>query len=139
MAELAALRIPMGRVLAIGGAAFAVAFPVAALAGWALAGSPGAWGAVIGLAIPFAFFSVTAAVALWTARVRVELLGVAVLGSWILKLVLLIGALAALRDADFYSRPALFAALLLGTAGYLVLEAVIVTRTRVPYVEPEPG
>lgn len=139
MAELAAVRIPMARVLGIGGIAFAIALPVAAALGWLLAGGPGLWGAVIGMAIPVAFFSITAAVALWTARVRVELLGVAVLGSWLLKLVVLIGVLVVLRDADFYSRPALFAALLVGTAGYLVLEAIVVTRTRVPYVEPVPS
>jgi hypothetical protein len=46
--------------------------------------------------------------------------------------------LALLRDADFYSRPVLFISLLIGTIGALVLEALVVTRTQVPYTESPP-
>ena len=57
------------------------------------------------------------------------------LGSWLIKMVLLIVVLVLLRNADFYSRPVLFVTLLVGTIGALVLEAVVVTRTQVPYTE----
>ena len=43
--------------------------------------------------------------------------------------------LAFLRGQDFYSRPVLFVALLIGTTGTLLLEARVVATTRVPYVE----
>ena len=80
----------------------------------------------------------TVAVALATARMDPTKLGMWVLGSWLLKMVLLIVVLVVLRGATFYSRPALFVALLVGTAGSLLLEARVVTSTRVPYVEPGP-
>ena len=53
------------------------------------------------------------------------------LGSWLIKMVLLLVVLALLRDADFYSRPVLFICLLVGTIGALVLEALV--------VDPHPG
>ncbi len=67
-----------------------------------------------------------------------ERAGASVLGSWIVKMVLLMVVLVLLREADFYSRPVLFVALLVGTVGTLLLEAFVVVRTRVPYVEPGP-
>jgi hypothetical protein len=133
-----ALVAPMRRMLRVGTIAALVALPASALVGWLLGGAPGAWGALIGMGLAVAFFGVTVAVALATARMDPTRLGIWVLGSWLVKMVLLIVVLALLRDADFYSRPALFAALLVGTAGSLLLEARIVTSTRVPYVEPGP-
>jgi len=131
-----ALVVPMHRVLRTGALAALVALPGAALVGFLLAGAPGAWGALIGMGIAVAFFAVTVVVALVTAGMDATRLGAWVLGSWLLKIILLIVVLALLRDQDFYSRPALFVALLVGTAGSLVLEARVVTTTRVPYVEP---
>jgi hypothetical protein len=127
---------PMRRVLKVGGVAAAIALPVSALIGMLVAGSAGAWGSLIGMGLAVWFFAVTVGVALVTARMDPTRLGIWVLGSWLVKVVVLIVVLALLRDADFYSRPALFAALLVGTAGSLLLEARIVTTTRVPYVEP---
>jgi hypothetical protein len=128
----------MRRVLRAGALAAALALPLSVLVGYLAAGVPGAWGALIGMGLALAFLAVTVVVALATARTGPTTLGIWVLVSWLAKIIILIGALALLRDADFYSRPALFAALLLGTAGTLILESVVVVRTRVPYVEPGP-
>ena len=133
---LPALRQPMRRVLRLGTGGFLAALPLATLIGFLIDGASGAWGALLGMAIPVAFFSVTAAVALWTARVRPEWLGAAVLGSWLIKVIVLIAVLAWLSNADFYNRAIFFVMLLIGTIGYLVVEAAIVLRTRVPYVDP---
>lgn len=131
-----ALVAPMRRILRVGGVASAIALPTATLLGYLIGGAPGAWGALIGMGLAVSFFSVTIAVALVTARMDPTRLGIWVLGSWLVKMVLLIVVLALLQDRDFYSRPALFVALLVGTTGSLLLEARIVTTTRVPYVEP---
>lgn len=132
-----ALVAPMRRILRTGALACLVALPASALVGYALGGAPGAWGALIGMGLAVGFFAVTVAVALLTARMDPTRLGVWVLGSWLLKVVLLIVVLAVLRGQDFYSRAALLGALLVGTAGSLLLEARIVTTTQVPYVEPD--
>ena len=88
------------------------------------------------MAIPVLFLGITAAVALFTARLSPSTLGAAVLGSWLLKIVVLLVALIALDGRDFYSRGVFFVVFLLGTAGFLVVEAIVVVRTKVPYVEP---
>lgn len=131
-----ALVVPMRRMLTIGAVCGLIALPVAALLGYLVAGVPGAWGGLIGMAIPICFFAITAVTALVTAHLGPTTLGIAVLGGWLLKIVLLLGVLLVLRGTDFYDRMTLFVALLLGTAGSLLLEALVVARTRVPYVEP---
>lgn len=126
----------MNRILRTGGIAAAIALPVATLIGYLVAGVPGAWGGLLGMGIAVAFFAVTVVVALATARTRhTSMLGLAVVASWVVKVALLIVALVFLRGADFYSRPVLFVALLVGTVGTLVLEARVVATTQVPYVE----
>lgn len=126
----------MAAVLRWGSLGSVVALVAASIAGYLVAGTPGMWGAALGIAIPVAFYSITVIVAVITVRVRPEIFGAAILGSWVLKIAVLIGVLAALQDADFYSRGAFFVAFVVGTVGYLVAEAVIVVRTRVPYLEP---
>ncbi len=127
---------PMRAVLRWGTLAALGALVVAGGVGYLIDGTSGLWGGVLGIAVPVAFFTVTVVVALVTVRLRPEILGAAILGSWIVKLIILIAVLAALSNADFYNRTVFFIAFTLGTVGYLVLEAVIVVRTRVPYTEP---
>lgn len=127
---------PMRRILGVGGLGFVVAMPIAVAIGIAVAGSRGAWGAAIGIALAVGFFGVTIVLALLTARLQPTTFAVATLGGWLVKLILLLGALAALRDADFYSRSVLLGALLVGTAGSLAIETLVVSRARVPYTEP---
>ena len=133
-----ALVEPMRRILRTAGLAAAVALPVAGLVGYLAGGAAGAWGALIGMGIAVVFLAVTVVVALATARTEdAGLLGFAVLASWLVKIIVLIAVMAFLRGQDFYSRPALFIALLVGTAGTLFIEWRVVVTTRVPYVEPQ--
>lgn len=132
----AGLVLPMRRVLAVTGAGLAAALPPGAAIGWLLAGRPGAWGALVGLLLPAAFFGVTAATALLTAGLPTARLGVVVAASWPIKIVVLLAVLSALRAADFYARPVFLVAFLVGVVGWLVAECVVVLRTRTPYVEP---
>jgi hypothetical protein len=134
---LPGVRIPMAAVLRWGTLGSVVALAIAAALGYLLAGSEGLWGAVLGIAIPVVFYSITVVVAVVTVRVRPEVFGAAILGSWVVKIAVLIGVLALLSGATFYSRGAFFIAFVVGTVGYLVAEAVIVVRTRVPYLEPQ--
>ena len=133
---LPGVRIPMTAVLRWGSIGSLVAMVIAAIAGWFVDGSAGLWGGVLGIAIPVAFYSITVIVAVVTVRLRPELFGAAILGSWIVKIAVLIAVLAVLSRADFFNRGVFFAAFVVGTIGYLVAEAVIVVRTRVPYIEP---
>ncbi len=133
---LPGVRKPMSAVLRWGTAGSIVAMVLAGGIGWLVDGTDGLWGGVLGIVIPVAFFSITVIVALVTLRVNPQVFGAAILGSWVVKLALLIVVLALLSGADFYSRTVFFIAFVVGTIGYLLTEAIIVIKTRVPYLEP---
>lgn len=136
MSGTPALVTPMRRLLRTGGLSAAVFVPAAALIGLGLAGKEGMWGGALGSLIPVAFLGVTAVVALGTARLPATTMGVVVLSSWLLKIVVLLGVLFALKDSAFYDRTMFGLALLVGTIGALALEAAVVLKAKVPYVDP---
>lgn len=128
---------PMRAVLRLGLIIGAIGLPLAMGIGSLLAGTPGTWGGLLGFGIPLVFFTLTAWMAIATARLQPQWLGMAVMGSWLVKIVALIAMLAVLDGADFYSRGVFFGTLLITTFGYLGMEAWIVARTRVLYLETE--
>ncbi|WP_166348754.1 hypothetical protein [Phytoactinopolyspora limicola] len=125
----------MRRVLILTGAGLAVLLPVATVAGWLLGGSEVGLGVLLGLALPAVFFGATVLTGVLAARMdNTQFVGV-VAGSWILKIIVLMVVMALIKDASFYHRTALFIALVVGVAGWLAAEVLIVMRTRIPYVE----
>ncbi len=128
---------PMRLILLWGLLAGAVALVVAMVVGYLVAGVPGLWGGLLGVGISVAFFTATAVVALVTARFNPTMLGVAVMVTWLVKMGVLVVILVFLRSEDFYSRPVFFVSLLICTFGYLGMEAWIVSRTKVLYLETE--
>lgn len=123
--------LTVGLVAWMGLTALAVAI------GAGVASKPGVWAALIGSGIAGVFFLLTAAVAVVTSAMKPAYLGGAILGSWLIKIMVLMGALAWLRNQDFYHRGMLFGTLVVTTFGMLILESVLVTRAKVPYVQPE--
>ena len=114
----------------------ALALPLATLIGFLIHDSAGAYGAAIGMGLSVVFIGLTSVTALLTMKLKAQTLGLVVLTSWLVKIVLLLVVLASLRDADFYHRPTLLASMLVGLVGYLTIEALIVQRSRILYVEP---
>lgn len=121
--------------LAKGLAAWAALTVALCVIGYLWSGQAGLWGAVLASVLAGSFFAITGLVAVLTTNLDLQYLGFAVLGSWLLKIIVLLVALFWLRGQDFYDRPIFFITLLLETAVLLVLEAVLVTRAPVPYVE----
>lgn len=113
------------------------AIPIAMLIGYLSNDLSGMYGAGIGFGLAVLFIGITSMVALLTRKLSVQTLGVAVLGSWLLKIVLLIAALVWLRDQDFYHRPSLLVAMLVGLVGYLTIEALITLKTKSVYLETD--
>jgi len=130
---------PLSRVLRIGGVAALGYVLVATLVGHFYADSWGSFGGMFGALLPAAFLGITAASGLWARGMRPDLVGVAILGSWLVKMVLLIAFLAWFDDQQWYDRSTFFVSLLVGTAGLLVLEGRIVTRSPQHYVTPNQG
>lgn len=108
---------------------------VGTIAGYTVDQTSGFWGSALGSVVAGLFFAVTAIVAVKTTSLGPDKLGAVILGSWLLKIVLLMAALAWLRGQDFYSRPFFFVILLAQTMVLLVLEATLLTKAKVPYVE----
>lgn len=130
---------PMRRVLVVAGLGLAVLMPVATAAGWLLGGSEVGFGILLGLAIPVAFFGLTVLTGVLAARLDNGPFVGAVMAAWFVKMVVLIVIMAAIRDAEFFHRTAFFLALVVGVAGWLVAEMIVVLRSRVPYVEVPGG
>jgi len=123
--------------LSIGLVAWIALTTLAVAIGAAVAGKPGVWAAAMGSGIAGAFFLLTALVAVVTTALKPAKLNAAILGSWILKIALLMGVLTVLRNQDFYHRGTLFVTLVVTTFAMLILESVLVVRAKVPYVEPQ--
>ncbi|WP_320784620.1 hypothetical protein [Streptomyces sp. CRN 30] len=130
-AMLAVLRI--GLLSAV--AAAVVAGGIGALVdGWA-----GVAGGLLGIAVPVAFLAVTAVVGMVTARLAPQQLAAAVMGSWLIKIILLMVVLWLLQGRDFFSIWMFFGAFLVGTFGFLALETAVLYRARLAYVNPDSG
>lgn len=112
---------------------------VGVLAGWALAGLPGVWGALIGVAVALVFSGTTVLSMLRTASAPPATTAAVVLGAWLVKMVLLVALFVVLSGQDFYDRVVLVVVLLVGVLGSVYLDYRAVTRGRVPYTAPVEG
>ncbi|GAA2727197.1 hypothetical protein [Cellulomonas aerilata] len=104
--------------------------------GYAVAGMPGVWGALIGIGLALLFSGTTVASMLLTARAPATTMAAVVMGAWLAKVVVLIAVLALIRDEDFYHRGVLAAVLFAGVIGSALLDYRAVRVGRVPYVTP---
>lgn len=95
---------------------------------------PGIWGVLIGAAIGGGFVLLTAASVLFTSSTNPATTGAVVLGSWLLKIVVLIVVLALIRDLTFYDRTALLVTTVLALVVVLATEVWGVITARVTYV-----
>lgn len=107
---------------------------VSAGIGIALAGAAGLWAALLATALGL-FFTLTTIGALWLVAGRgQQLLMIALLGGWLMKMMVLIGVLIWLREETFYHRGVFVATLMFLVVAALVIEMLVVSRTRLPYV-----
>lgn len=126
----------MRRVLKFALLALAVTPLLAGLVG-AVAGSAAGWGSGLGLALPAAFFGATALVAWLTAPKSPTAMAGIVLGSWLVKIVVIIAVLFWLRGQDFYDRGWFLGAFGFGVVALLAAEFLTLQRARIPYFESE--
>jgi hypothetical protein len=114
---------------------FAVAIAVVGgLIGYLVAGPIAAWSAVMGAAMAAVFLGITAASILWAVRYDIVGFFAIVLGAWLLKFVAFIAAAILLRDQPWINPTALFLSLIAGVISSLVVDVVVVMKTRIPYV-----
>ncbi|MEA9985191.1 MULTISPECIES: hypothetical protein [Subtercola] len=112
---------------------------VGGVAGYFIDSWVGVTSAVIGSAMAFVFLAITAASILIANRSYASPLFTVmffsiVLGAWLLKFVLFIVVALLLRDEPWINKVVLFGFLIVGVIGTLVVDVVVVSRTRMPYV-----
>jgi len=117
----------------------AVIAVVGMLLGGLFAGWVGVTSALIGTAMAAVFLSITALSILIANRfigtdLFVGLFFGIVLGGWIVKFVLFLVLAILLRDQPWINPVVLFLSLIAGVIGSLVVDMIVVFRSRVPYV-----
>ncbi|MDH6409520.1 membrane-bound metal-dependent hydrolase YbcI (DUF457 family) [Aurantimicrobium minutum] len=127
------------RTLAYGFAFAAAIAVVGGVIGLLVAGPIAAWSAVIGALMAGVFLGITALSILIAVRFDIVAFFGIVLGAWLLKFVAFIVAALALRDQPWINPTALFLSLIAGVISSLVVDVVVVMKTRMPYVSDPRG
>ena len=126
------------RALAWGGLLAAIILVVSAVLGLVFAGVPGLLGALIGTLMAVVFMGITAASILLANRFAGSDLFVGaffgiVLGGWLLKFIVFIVLVVLLRDASWLDTTVLFLSLVAGVIASLVVDVLVVAKSRLPY------
>jgi hypothetical protein len=117
---------------------------VGSVVGWLVDNDRGIPSALIGAAIAFLFLGVTAASILLAGRVtKWDILHPAflsiVMGGWLLKFVAFIVILVLLKDQPWINPLVLFLSVIVAVIGSLVIDMVVIARSRIPLVEIPPA
>jgi len=121
----------------VGGVAVTVAIAVVAgIAGFAVAGSGGLLSGLVGAGFALAFLGLTIVGLLVSGRMITSTNPVpalvVVLGSWFAKVVLFIVAMVLIERLPWVQPMVLFLSLVVAVLAFLVLDAVVVGRARIP-------
>ncbi len=117
---------------------------VGSLVGWLADPDRGIPSALIGAAIAFLFLGVTAASILLAGRLTSwDILNpiflVTVMGGWLLKFVGFLIVLVLLKDQPWINPLVLFLSVIAAVIGSLVIDLVVIAKSRIPLVEIPPA
>jgi hypothetical protein len=127
------------KALSWGGLLAAVVLVVSGILGFVFAGAEGLVSALVGTLMAVVFMGITAASILLANRFASSdmfvgaLFGI-VLGGWLLKFIVFIVLVVLLRDADWLNPTVLFLSLVAGVIASLVVDVLVVAKSRMPYV-----
>nr|WP_246323644.1 hypothetical protein [Alpinimonas psychrophila] len=106
---------------------------------WLSVGAIGALSVVIGAVMAAVFLGITALSILIAIKYDIVAFFAIVLGAWLLKFVVFLILAVALRDQPWINTTSLFLALIAGVIGSLVVDVVVVMKTRMPYISDPNG
>lgn len=122
-------RRPLLRAARLGAIGIAVLTVVSLMVWGGLRDIEGIWGVLIGAAIGGGFVLATVGVVLLTSNTTPQNTLIAVLGSWILKLIVVMGVILVLKGMDFYDHTALGVTVILALVVGVATETFGVLRT----------
>ncbi|TFD69959.1 hypothetical protein [Cryobacterium gelidum] len=132
--------IPVLRRILIYGAWVAIAIAVVgSVIGYFIDGGTGVLSALIGTVMSVAFMGITAGSILLANRVAGNESAIGgffgiIMGGWLLKFVVFLVLLVVLQDREWIQPMVLFFCIVAGVVGSLVVDAVVVMTSRMPYV-----
>jgi hypothetical protein len=126
------------RALVWGGLLAVLIMVVGAIVGWFVAGASGVASALVGTAMAVVFMGITAASILIANRFAGSDIFVGaffgiVMGGWLLKLILFVVLVIVLRSQPWVSPMVLFLSVVAGVIGSLIVDVIVVVKTRMPY------
>ncbi|WP_026919147.1 hypothetical protein [Gordonia shandongensis] len=104
---------------------------------WPYKGTPGLWGVLVGAGIGGGFILITVATILATSKASPSVVMGALMGSYVVKVVIVLAVVAVIRDMDFYDKGALVSMLVGTIVAVLGSEIWGVLSTRTLYVDPD--
>ena len=126
--------LPLRRALKLGSRALIIATLISLVVWGAAAGLQGLSGVVLGAAIGGSFVLFTAVSVLLTSRSTPATTMAVVLGSWLLKIVVLVIVLFAIRDLDIYHTVSLFVTVVVVLVSTLGTEVWAIVTSKVTFV-----
>ncbi|MCK7642994.1 hypothetical protein JIM95_008850 [Corynebacterium sp. CCM 8835] len=127
-------RVPLIRAARLGAVALVVTTLLLGALWTSVDGMPGLWGVLVGAGVGGGFLLMTVLSVLVTSGQSPSTTAAVVLGSWLLKLVVLLVVLFVLRNLDFYSGRALFTTVVVAIVAVIGSETWGIVRTRTTYV-----
>ena len=127
------------RILRYGGVLTAGLAVVGSVVGWLVDNERGIPSALIGAAIAGLLLAVTSGSILLAGRVtKWDILNPAfliiVMGGWLLKFIVFLVLLILLKDQPWINPLVLFLSIIAGVLGSLVVDAIVLFKSRMPYV-----
>jgi len=102
--------------------------------GYLFAGPDGLISAILGTVVAVLFSAITVISIIVAIRFEVAGFFAIIMGAWLVKFVLFIVALLALREQEFISPLVLFLSLVVGITATIAIDCLVVYRARMPYV-----
>jgi hypothetical protein len=122
------------RILAWGGILAAVIAVGGSILGYLAAGGPGIVSALIGTAMALIFLGITSLSVVIASKYDMIVFFAIVMGAWLLKFVLFLVLIFILKDQPWIQTTVMFLSLIVAVVGTLVVDVVVIARSRMPYV-----
>lgn len=107
---------------------------VGSILGYVAVGSSGVVSALIGTGIALVFMGITAASILVANRFDMVAFFAIVMGAWLLKFVVFLVLVFVLKEQAWIEPVVLFLNLIVAVVGTLVVDVIVVAKSRMPYV-----
>jgi ATP synthase protein I len=102
-----------------------------------VAGGEGALGAVIGTLLVGVFFSISVVAVSYAARISPQMMAIAAMGSYLVKIVVIMIVLVSFRDTTAWNTQAFAWAVVVCTLVWTGFEVRAFMKTKLLYVDPE--